>query len=875
MASWTDKTPVFNPYVAQQPVEAMVKVGTYKQQLYDQGVQKIQTSIDNIAGMDLIRDVDKQYLRSKLNNLGRNLRTVAAGDFSSAQLVNSVTGMTNRLVQDKNIQTALYSTKVIRKGQADKELARKAGKSSPENDAWWSGQVNDYLNDTDLTTTFSGQYVEYTDVDKKLRGLAEDIKEIENEFDMPYIHDRAGQPILDKNGQKVIDMAMLQTKVKGKSAERIFNVFLDNLNEKDKQQLMITGNYHYRGRNLDTFIADTEKNFADKREMLVDLNTEMSVFLKTNPDIEPKQRAEIEAKINTLDTRLKTGLEEEKLTALNELNNLTPDTFTDYKFRLYTQTHLTNLAKDLAYESRKEAIVTNPYWNSTMQLKNYNLAAAKFTYTKGRDIIEDDQWQKTHDLKKAIAFDDVSDKNPLIDSGTVSTEGKEPTLKDVDEKIEELKDAKKLEDGQAAQAFFPGKDTEVQQKSLDSLVDVFISDGMIDIKDPDMKIYVEKSINLKKQIDDQIDDKNQVLEASQSYEEDIYNILEGEEGIINPYTGEEEYSAKELYDFKNEVEDDFSYWETKMKPGYSGTGATLSQIRRVKGEELMKKYRGKRKEPLARAYIKKYENSTEGVKKYNQVELDALNRISQLVQKHGRDIGKIHENKKAFQSKKLAEISFEYQTIDGTLDSRNKDDIENARKLLKKKEAKYAELGALDQDRMGDYSPTTVSEMMKSTSVGYTFKKYFDGSVDFIVTADGKTQKVPITAEEFRNSFPKYAGINPLTKAIERIKKKPHKSTNRLKRGDPQGAWFYGWDFGGLEPFPELARRVRVDIEGAYDGSPLYSIRIFYLNDDGQWLKEYISPENEHVNLPTLQKRLLQIGTNTVKDAFNLERLEQ
>ena len=38
MASFTDAITQFNPYVAQLPVDAMVKVGTYKQQKYEEGV---------------------------------------------------------------------------------------------------------------------------------------------------------------------------------------------------------------------------------------------------------------------------------------------------------------------------------------------------------------------------------------------------------------------------------------------------------------------------------------------------------------------------------------------------------------------------------------------------------------------------------------------------------------------------------------------------------------------------------------------------------------------------------------------------------------------------------------------------------------------
>ena len=88
MASFTDQISKFNPYIAQLPSDAMVKVGMYKQAQYDAGVQKIQSYMDNIAGMDIYNEGDKAYVQSKLDELGNNLKTVAAGDFSNQQLVN-------------------------------------------------------------------------------------------------------------------------------------------------------------------------------------------------------------------------------------------------------------------------------------------------------------------------------------------------------------------------------------------------------------------------------------------------------------------------------------------------------------------------------------------------------------------------------------------------------------------------------------------------------------------------------------------------------------------------------------------------------------------------------------------------------------------
>ena len=112
MASFTDQILGFNPYVSQLPIDAMVKVGTYKQQKYEEGVQRIQGEIDKVAGLDVYKPVDKQYLQSKLNELGSKLKTVASGDFSNFQLVNSVGGMAAQIGKDSKIVNAVTACPV-------------------------------------------------------------------------------------------------------------------------------------------------------------------------------------------------------------------------------------------------------------------------------------------------------------------------------------------------------------------------------------------------------------------------------------------------------------------------------------------------------------------------------------------------------------------------------------------------------------------------------------------------------------------------------------------------------------------------------------------------------------------------------------------
>jgi hypothetical protein len=176
MASFTDiKTPGFNPYIQQLPVEAMTSVGMEKQRRYDEGVKKIQTSIDNVAGLDLIRPEDKFYLQSKLKSLGTNLGVVAAGDFSNYQLVNSVSGMVGQIGKDPFVQEAVSSTARIKKQLSKIDAYKKEGKSDRNNELYFHEKyLTPYLNaglkdEEGNPASFNGEYTPYTNVMDEIR----------------------------------------------------------------------------------------------------------------------------------------------------------------------------------------------------------------------------------------------------------------------------------------------------------------------------------------------------------------------------------------------------------------------------------------------------------------------------------------------------------------------------------------------------------------------------------------------------------------------------------------------------------------------------------------------------------------------------------
>ncbi len=248
MASWTDKIPTFNPYVAQLPVEAMVKVGMQKQAQYDEGIQKIQTNIDNVAGLDVIRDIDKTYLQSKLNQLGNDLRAVGAADFSNFQLVNSVNGMTNQIVKDKNVQTAVASTAWARKEQAMMEEDRKNGKLTPDNEYHFNNKLSKWISDKTIGTGFSQRYIQHFDIDKFARETFDAVKPDGFSYDQIYQLGADGKPMKDAKGNLILSPTMTRMEKEGifppKVKATLEQIFSD---PRVGQQLNITGQYNYRG----------------------------------------------------------------------------------------------------------------------------------------------------------------------------------------------------------------------------------------------------------------------------------------------------------------------------------------------------------------------------------------------------------------------------------------------------------------------------------------------------------------------------------------------------------------------------------------------------------------------------------------------------
>lgn len=346
MASFTDQIMQFNPYIPQLPIEAMKEVGMYKQQKYDEGVQKIQTYVDNVAGLEIIQDADKAYLQSKINDLSGKLKGVAAGDFSNFQLVNSVGGMVKQITKDPTIQTAVSSTALYKKGLQGIADARQEGKSSPSNEYVFNLDAAAWLNSKTPGTPFKGSYKPYRDAKKN---AIEIVKAITKSSDI------TNDDVTVKDGKIVLSNALIKRQIAGVSPAQIKQALMVGLTPADFEQLEIDGRYNYANADEDKFRTSIDDSFKEKKDFYTKKKSLLEERMKSATN-SPLQKMALQDKIDELDKTI-DGLSAEYQSVTNALE---AKNFEAAKARLFTNNFINGFGAAFSYSEVSETKEKNP-----------------------------------------------------------------------------------------------------------------------------------------------------------------------------------------------------------------------------------------------------------------------------------------------------------------------------------------------------------------------------------------------------------------------------------------------------------------------------------------------------------------------------------
>jgi len=367
MASFTDQIQTFNPYVSKAPlIEAMVTVGTQKQQQYDQGVQKIQGYIDNIAGMDVVNDADKQYLQSKLNQLGSNLKTVAAGDFSNQQLVNSVGGMATQVIKDPLVQNAVSSTAWYRKQLAEMEKAIAEGKSSQANIKDFTDKANIWLSGKTPGSVFRDRYTPYKDLNSKALEAIKALHPKLQSLDVPFVI---------KNGKitREVADAIQRLEIKGIDEGAIETAIAAVMTPDDYNQMSIDANYQFSNVTAEDLVkrvgTDLEYSKRFAKEQIDNINTLLPKYA-TDPDKEGELKKRRKKYEDQLGADGKPGTLDAQ--ALQEIERIKSGDLKSAKYSIYKDGFFREFSNAFAWKEEKLTYVDNPMMQ--IQLKKDEIA---------------------------------------------------------------------------------------------------------------------------------------------------------------------------------------------------------------------------------------------------------------------------------------------------------------------------------------------------------------------------------------------------------------------------------------------------------------------------------------------------------------------
>jgi hypothetical protein len=576
MASWTDRIPTFNPYVAQLPVEAMVQVGMQKQKQYDEGIQKIQTNIDNIAGLDIIRDIDKTYLQSKLNQLGNDIRTVAAGDFSNFQLVNSVNGMTNQISKDRNVLNAISSTKTYRKGLEDMDAANKAGKGSASHDWEFKTNANDWLNNKDINKTFNSGYKQYSDYKKNGLEVIKALVKNENIKDVAFEYDANGNVV------GVLD-AITRTKIAGITPERIQSALMVGLSPNDWQSMQIDGRYSYSNSSPQQFAFDVNKSYQEDYSKFKEKRDTLANAMDSTNSLSEKQK--LQQQVSALDVQLE-GIS-------REYNNITKSMsdggIEAAKAKLFTTKWVNNFSNTFSNQE-----VSQTYENSPLQqVKQFKEKQAQdwkqFIYKFEQDerFKQSDLYYKEEDLKVAKAKLKL-EQDAAAPYGGLPFSVNQNDLPDValskivnDVKVEK----KQLADKDAAIMEDFGKKGD--QKWLDQQYDAWASGKKVD---PLLALHFNSTSAAKKELTATEAMTNSIsAEADKKFGNIDKYIPAGSPNItVNFPNSKVVYTPKDFVDFNSKIKDYVSVYSGGSTGG--GYGGITYNDAKAKAELTPKEY---------------------------------------------------------------------------------------------------------------------------------------------------------------------------------------------------------------------------------------------------------------------------------------------
>lgn len=266
----------------------------YKQENYNINTMQTQQLINQYAGTDLLRDVDKEYFGERINTLTNFINQSGTRDWSKKSIANQVQSYVSTAL-DPNVMSAIASTNAFRKQQSeiDDIKKNKPDQYSMQNEWFATRDIQRYMNSGEIGDSYRAQsYTPYTDVKDIVLKNADKLKD----FGMEYHTEDIG-------GNSYFRRVGTIEKIDPETVKEYLSTIMDT---KVMNQLFIDGQYSYK----DTPPEKIKEKYQGRLnnytkaydERLTELNTKMISATRGDKQKYQNEINKLEASKNELST---------------------------------------------------------------------------------------------------------------------------------------------------------------------------------------------------------------------------------------------------------------------------------------------------------------------------------------------------------------------------------------------------------------------------------------------------------------------------------------------------------------------------------------------------------------------------------------------
>ena len=157
-------------YIAPLPADDFIKVAYKKQELFDEGVAKVQSTIDAYGDLrnSMLTSAEKDYFDQTMDGMVKAINSSAGVDFSVKANTQAVLNIGKPLEKDNNIVTAIKSGKEYQR-RVDYLSKLDGSKRFKTNDLVYMEDIQDKIKNNKLgqDVQYGKEYMEFRDISEK------------------------------------------------------------------------------------------------------------------------------------------------------------------------------------------------------------------------------------------------------------------------------------------------------------------------------------------------------------------------------------------------------------------------------------------------------------------------------------------------------------------------------------------------------------------------------------------------------------------------------------------------------------------------------------------------------------------------------------